>query len=341
MAGIDRANGKDYDGDDDVEGREPVDAELRPRADKLDYDLAATCRAVFTLHSKVPSDAFTAQHLGEKREGNAILIDEDGLCLTIGYLITEATTVSLVDWAGEAKAAEVVGYDQASGYGLVRLLEDVDARPIPIGSVKDVHTGAAVTALAGGGPTFAMAVRLLSKREFAGYWEYLLDEALFTAPTHPHWSGAALISDEGKLIGLGSLYVQDVLPSENSPAGNMFVPIDMLSAIVEELAEAGQTVREPRPWMGMFVTDADGAIVIAGMVENGPAARSNLRLGDAVMGVAGEDVSDLPEFYRAVWARGPAGASVRLNILRDGRLRDIAIRTADRLSYLKRMPGSR
>lgn len=339
MAGIERANGADYGGD--IEGREPVQVDLRPRADKLDYDLAAAARAVFTLHAKVPADAFTAQHLGVQREGNAILIDDNGLALTIGYLVTEATTVSLVDWTGAAKAAEVVGYDQATGYGLVRLLEPVDARPIPIGSAADVGVGAEVVAVAGGGVEYAVAARLLSKREFAGYWEYLLDEALFTTPPHPHWSGAALLSPAGKLVGLGSLYVQDVLPSENSPAGNMFVPIDMLAALVEELAANGKTAREPRPWLGMFVTEADGALVIAGMVETGPAARSNLKLGDAILGVAGEDVSDLGEFYRALWARGPAGASIRLNILRDGRLRDIAVRTASRESYLKRMPGSK
>jgi len=340
MSGIERANGSDYGGE-DLHGRDPVQPDMRPRADKLEYDLAAACRAVFTLHSKVPADAFTAQHLGEQREGNAILIDDDGLALTIGYLVTEATSVSLVDWTGAAKAAEVVGYDQATGYGLVRLLEPLDARPLPMGSAADVSTGAEVTVIAGGGADYAMSVRLLSKREFAGYWEYLLDEALFTAPPHPHWSGAALLSGEGKLVGLGSLYVQDVLPSSTSPAGNMFVPIDMLDGIVREMAATGAAQREPRPWLGMFVTEADGALVIAGMVETGPAARSNLKLGDAILGVAGEDVSDLGEFYRALWARGPAGASIRLNILRDGRLRDVAVNTADRQSYLKRMPGSR
>lgn len=340
MSGTDRANGANYDGE-DIAGRDPVQHDLRPRADKLAYDLAAMSRAVFTLHSKVPSDAFTAQHLGEQREGSAVLIDQDGLALTIGYLVTEATTVSLVDWTGAAKAAEVVGYDQATGYGLVRLLEPVDARPIPLGRAADVSTGAQLTVVAGGGLEYAMAVRLLSKREFAGYWEYLLDEALFTSPPHPHWSGSALLSPEGKLIGLGSLYVQDAMPAENTPAGNMFVPIDMLPEIVAEMADTGRMAREPRPWLGMFVTEADGALVIAGMVETGPAARSNLKLGDIVMGVAGEDVSDLGEFYRAIWARGPAGASIRLNVLRNDRLRDIAVRTADRQSYLKRMPGSR
>lgn len=339
MADSNRANGANYGGD-DIEARQPVQADLRPRADKLDFDLEARARAVFTLHAKVPADAFTAQNLGVQREGNAILIDKDGLALTIGYLVTEATTVSLVDWTGAAKAAEVVGYDQASGYGLVRLLEPVDAEPIPLGAADDVGTGAALTVVAGGGVDYAMSVRLLSKREFAGYWEYLLDEALFTAPAHPHWSGAALLSPAGKLVALGSLYVQDVLPAENSPAGNMFVPIDMLGEIVQEMAASGTTSREPRPWLGMFVTEADGSLVIAGMIETGPAARSNLKLGDIVLGVAGEDVADLGEFYRALWARGPAGASIRLNILRNGRLRDIAVRTADRQSYLKRMPGS-
>ena len=312
-----------------------------PSPDEVTFDLDRVLSSVVSLRANVPDDAFTAPILGTEREGQGVVISADGLVLTIGYLVTEATTVSLVDWTGAAKAAEVVGYDQATGYGLVRLLEPVDARPIPLGRASDAPTGAQLTVIAGGGLEYAMAVRLLSKREFAGYWEYLLDEALFTAPPHPHWSGSALLSPEGKLIGLGSLYVQDALPAENTPAGNMFVPLDMLPEIVAEMADTGRTAREPRPWLGMFVTEADGALVVAGMVETGPAARSNLKLGDIIMGVAGEDVSDLGEFYRAVWARGPAGASIRLNVLRNDRLRDIAVRTADRQSYLKRMPGSR
>ena len=338
MASIERANGNEYEGD-DATGREPVQSELRPRQDKLDFDLAAVCRAVFTLHAKIPSDAFTAETLGVQREGNAILIRDDGVALTIGYLVTEATTVSLIDSMGEAKAAEVIGYDQATGFGLVRLREPVDAKPIPLGIASELHTGADVTVVAGGGPNYAMAARLLSKREFAGYWEYLLDEAFFTAPLHPHWSGAALLSSAGDLVGLGSLYVQDVLPAENSPAGNMFVPTDQLAAIIDNLVEKGNTGRPARPWLGMFVTEADGALVIAGMVDSGPAARSNLRLGDNILGVEGSDVSDLSEFYRAIWERGRAGVSIRLNVLRDGRLRDISVRTADRNSYLKNMPG--
>ena len=341
MAGIDRANGSDYGDDDDDMGREPVQPDLRPRADRLDYDLAAKTRAVFTLEAKVPSDAFTANSLGVEREGNAVLIGEDGLLLTIGYLVTEATTAWLTDSDGERHQGEVIGYDQQTGYGLVRLDNPVDATPIKLGSAAEASVGAEVTVVGGGGLDHAMSARLLSKREFAGYWEYLLDEALFTAPPHPHWSGTALLNPEGDMIGLGSLYVQDALPSSVSPPGNMFVPVDMLPAIIDEMSATGRTSREPNPWLGMFVTETDGQLVIAGMVDGGPASRSNLKLGDAILGVAGEDVSDLPEFFRALWARGPAGASVRLNVLRDDRVRDIAVRTGDRQTYLKRMPGQR
>ena len=71
-----------------------VPTSAQPRAEDYGYDLERALSSVVGLHSIIPPDGFTAETLGVERAGNGVLID-DGLVLTIGYLITEAQTVWL------------------------------------------------------------------------------------------------------------------------------------------------------------------------------------------------------------------------------------------------------
>ena len=336
MAGVSRANGHRFKGLQATESGVPE--KLRPDPDKWSFDLDEALGAVFGYHADIPEDAFTASTLGDEREGNAILIDDKGHLLTIGYLATEADEVTLSDVEGTEIPARVVGYDQVTGLGLLRADRPLDRRPMTLGSVDDLHVGDEVVAAAGGGHDFAMVVSVVSKREFAGYWEYLLDEAVFTSPPHPRWSGAALISRQGMLMAVGSLYVQDSLPGEQTRPGNMFVPVELLHPIFEDLSATGRAARPPRPWLGMFGAEVEDRVVIAGLTDDGPAEDAGLMVGDLVLGVASEPVGGLSDFYRAVWALGPAGVEVPLDVYRDGELVHVAVHSADRRSFLK-MPN--
>jgi S1-C subfamily serine protease len=80
------------------------------------------------------------------------------------------------------------------------------------------------------------------REAFAGYWEYLLEEALFTFPAHPHWSGAALIGPSGELVGLGSLQVEHQSANGIPTALNMSVPIELLTPILADLSR-GRSAR--------------------------------------------------------------------------------------------------
>ncbi len=333
MAGVSRANGHRFKGLQTTESGVPE--KLRPDPDKWPFDLDEALGAVFAYHADIPEEAFTASTLGQEREGNAVLIDDKGYLLTIGYLATEADEVTLTDVEGTQFPARVVGYDQVTGLGLLRADGPLDRRPVTLGSADELRVGDEAIAAAGGGLDVAMVVSVVSKREFAGYWEYLLDEAVFTSPPHPRWSGAALMSRQGVLVAIGSLYVQDSLPGEQTRPGNMFVPVELLHPIFEELAASGHAARPPRPWLGMFGAEVEDRVVIAGLTDDGPADDAGLKVGDLVLGVAGEPVGGLSDFYRAVWALGPAGVEVPLDVYRDGELVHVAVHSADRRSFLK------
>ena len=307
----------------------------RPNPDDLSFDLDTVNAAVVSLSAEIPPDAMTAQTLGTDRAGSGVLIDEHGLVLTIGYLVSEATTVTIKTARSETAAGEVVAYDYESGFGLIRTLAPLDATPIEIGEAVAAVSGDPVVVAGhadGGG---SITAEIVAKREFAGYWEYLLEEAIFTTPPHPNWGGTALIDRSGKLIGIGSLFVQETrTPGEHEP-GNMFVPIDLLQPIFNDLVTLGRANRTSRPWLGMFTTESSGHLIIAGLYSNGPAERSGLEQLDVVLRVDEHPVRGLADMYRRVWASGDAGASVRMTVLRDGKIVDVVVESADRYTMMR------
>ena len=321
---------------DDGDWEFPVDAQ--PQAEELAFDLDQALTSVLSLRAEVPPDAFSASTLGTERAGNGVVIGADGLVLTIGYLVTEAATVWLVSAGGMATPAHVVGYDQVTGFGLVQAFGRLDVPAIELGSSEDLRTGDNVIVAGEGGRAHALKAQVVSKREFAGYWEYVLDEAIFTAPPHPSWGGAALIGADGKLRAIGSLLVQEARRGGAAHDGNMFVPIDLLSPILDDLMKFGRVDRPPRPWLGLFASEADDGLVVAGLASGAPAARANLKVGDMVLKVADAPVADLADMFRRIWALGPAGAVVPLTISRDGAEFSVIVHSADRNAFLK-TPG--
>lgn len=311
----------------------PVPA--RPKAEQTAFDLDRTLSSVLSLRTEVPEDAFTAAILGTERDGNGVAISDSGLVLTIGYLITEAETVWLVSGDGAATPAHVVGYDQASGLGLVQALGRLGLPAMELGSSGDARVGDQVIVAGHGGRRHALAARIISKREFAGYWEYVLDEAIFTAPPHPEWGGAALIDAHGRLLGIGSLLLRN---ESDEPGGNMFVPIDLLRPIYDDLLRFGRVDKPARPWLGMYAAETEGQCVVAGLAGGAPADRADVQVGDVVLKVGDAAVSGLADMYRRIWALGPAGTVVPLTVSRAGEELTLRVRSADRNDFLK-SPG--
>ncbi|HEU4625545.1 MAG TPA: S1C family serine protease [Steroidobacteraceae bacterium] len=308
---------------------------LQPKPQSLSFDLEQALDAVVLVHAEVPEDAFTASILGVKRLGSGVVIRPDGLVLTIGYLITEAETIWLTTRDGTVVPAHALAYDYVTGFGLVAPLGRVSLPVIERGTTATAPIGSEVLVLSHGGRGHTLTARIVDKREFAGYWEYLLDEAVFTAPAHPHWSGAALVGMDGKLLGIGSLLVQEPIGGESIDA-NMFVPIDLLEPILDDLSRMGRAARTPRPWLGLYATESQGQLVVNGLATDGPAARAGVRLGDRVLEVAGQRVSGLPDLLRKVWRLGPAGTDIPLTLARGPSRSRVHVRSKDRDELLKK-----
>lgn len=313
-----------------------IPGEFQPKPeDYRDFDLDTALGAVLGLKATVPEDAFTASTLGTERAGSGVLIRGDGLVLTIGYLITEAESIWLTSAAGGAVPGHVLAYDQESGFGLVQALGRLPVPPLQLGSGRRVGAGDRVVMAAEGGRRHAVAALIVARQEFAGYWEYVLDRAIFTAPAHPFWGGAALIGADGRLIGIGSLHVQHANGRELRRDVNMVVPIDLLPPILDDLLAYGRPNRPPRPWLGLYAAEVEDAIVVAGIAERGPASRAGLKPGDRILAVREETIGSLASFWRKVWAAGPAGSEVVLQIARDGAPKTCRIASADRAQFLK------
>lgn len=292
-----------------------------------------TLRSVVAVRAHIPDDAFTAQGLGTLREGSGVVIREDGLVLTIGYLITEAEEVWLTTHDNRVVAAHALAYDQETGFGLVQALQPLDLPALALGRSSEAQVGDPVIFADGTGRWIRSAI--VAKQEFAGYWEYLLDEAIFIAPAHPSWGGAAMIGADGDLLGIGSLRLQ-MMRAGDTVEINMVVPIDLLKPILDDMLTKGHAERQPRPWLGVFSAESDGDVVVMSVSENGPAARAGIRRGDIISDVRDGGVEGLADFYRKLWDTGPAGSEVPMRIVRDGRESWLRVKTADRNTFLKR-----
>ena len=309
--------------------------EMQPVPAELAFDLDRALQSVVRLSSHIPEDGYTASMLGTERTGNGVVIRADGLIVTIGYLITEAETIWITTHDNRVVQGHPLAYDFATGMGLVLPLGPLGAAHVEIGSAANVAVDDEVLVIGHGGRGHALKAEIFARREFAGYWEYLLDVALFTSPPHPEWSGAALLDRDGRLVGIGSLFVQEAAGDEVRK-GNMFVPIDVLVPILDDMVKTGRPARPPRPWLGMYASEDNQRIVVGGVAEGGPAQRAGVRQGDLVVAVGGQRVGSLAEFFRTVWDMGPSGSVIPITLARDGNTLPVQVRSADRTDFLKK-----
>jgi S1-C subfamily serine protease len=308
---------------------------IQPKPGQTQFDVERAFDAVVLVRSEIPEDAYSAATLGTERGGYGAVIREDGLVLTIGYLINEASQIWLTTNRGVSIAGYPLAYDQATGFGLIQPLGKLPAPHLERGLAADVKVGDSAFVIGHGGGAHSLKTRIIAKHEFAGYWEYVLDEALFTAPAHPQWGGSALLDAQGNLIGTGSLLVQQEVNGQPIHV-NMFVPIDLLNPIFDAMLKTGRSPHPPRPWLGMSTQDPQGKLVVARLSPNGPAARAGIRVGDLVLGVGSARVHSLAEFFRAVWKLGNAGVDVPLMLSRGGDVLHVVVKSADRNDFLRK-----
>lgn len=291
--------------------------------------------AVVKLSIKALPDARTADTLGAEREGTAVVIDTSGLILTIGYLTLEAGSVLVVAPDGRVFPATVLGYDHASGFGLLRTSTSVTRRALELGdasAVRELSNVLVAAHPAAGGASHACVV---SRRRFTGWWEYMIEDAIFTAPPRYEHSGAALVDAGGRLVGIASLWVSDAIEQGVAFPGNMFVPIDILKPLLEDLVTMGRRRGGARPWLGLYSEEVEGHVVVTRVLPDAPAHRAGVRRGDVILGIGADAIGGQSEFYSKLWASGEAGTEVLLHVLRNRAVQRVKVRSADRMDYLR------
>jgi S1-C subfamily serine protease len=321
----------------------PTAAEARALIARLEAHKAALARAngaVVGIEAIALEDARSIATLGRERQGSGTLIGDDGTVLTIGYLILEADHVDLVAASGRRVPARVVAYDLASGFGLVQALAPLGVAPAPLGVSAKVAGDEPLLIASGGDDREVSLARMVSRGPFSGYWEYHIDDALFTAPARTDHSGAGLFNADGELVGVGSLLVGNAA-GNGSPAlrGNMFVPVDLLKPILAELKARGSARSSTRAWLGLNCVELAGMVHVVRLTPDGPAEAAGLRRGDVIVALDGTPVSDLASFYRALWRDERAERDVVLEIRRGDATERTTVHTIDRMSTLSRPRG--
>ena len=312
-----------------------IPPELQPDPTDHDFDLDEVMRSVVGVKAMVPADAFTAQTLGTERVGSGVVIRPDGLIATIGYIVTEAESIWLTTHDGRAIPGHALAYDFETGFGLIQALGKLDLPALPIETGDAPRPGDTAVLASAGGRKHALRCTIAARQEFAGYWEYLLDDAIFTAPAHPSWGGAGLIGGDGKLMGIGSLVMQQQDGKGRRVDLNMVVPASLLPPVLDDLLAYGRPNRPARPWLGLYAAEDEEGVVVSSMARNGPAQKAGLHEGDRLVSVGGIRISDLPGLWRALWACGQAGTKVPLSITREAAPRELVLSSIDRRSFLK------
>ena len=316
------------------DARAPTAGAARP-SEAAPIDSDKLFAAIVRVETRAVPGARSAGTLGAEREGTGVVIGSDGLILTIGYLLVEAAEVSVTDNRGRTLPANVVGYDHPTGLGLVRTLVPLRIAPIPLGDPEALAERDPVMIASQSGADDVSFVWVVSRRAFSGNWEYLLEHAIFTSPPTSNWSGAALIDKDGRLVGIGSLIVREATEGETRLPGNVFVPIDLLKPILADLVKNGRRAGPARPWLGVAADEMQGRLIVTRVSPEGPADRAGMKPGDIILGVGSDGVRTQADFYRKVWNRGNAGDEIPLRVLQDTDVRDIRVRSIDRLQYFK------
>ncbi|MEK6244454.1 MAG: S1C family serine protease [Pseudomonadota bacterium] len=306
--------------------------------DKAKDEAEETLSAIVRVRTKALPDARSAATLGTQREGSGVLV-RDGYVATIGYLVIEAESIEVTGADGKSVPASLAAYDHTSGFGLLKLLAPLAGKPLPLGNSNTVAEREPALVAAYGGGDAVNVVRVVSRRPFSGSWEYMLDAAIFTTPPVMNWSGASLISARGELLGLGSLIVADSAGTGTQSPGNMFVPADLLKSVLEDLIARGKAAGPARPWLGVNTEEMRGRLFVARVSPEGPADKAGLTSGDILIGVGGDEVSSLAEFYRKVWALGAAGVDVPLRVLQGVQVKEVTVRSIDRVEYFRAKPS--
>ena len=295
-------------------------------------DVRRIYQSVVKIDSIVPADARTANSLGTIRGGNGIVIDDKHI-LTIGYIVVEAETITITLPNGGVVPAELAGYDHTTGFGILKTILPSKLTPLQIGNSDKLNKEDLLYVLpylTEGAPS---AVKMVSRRSFTGWWEYFLDKPIYTHPMNTSFAGSALINEFGELLGIGSLYVSDAAAEGVPMPGNLFVPINDLKPILNDLIVNGKRTADVKPYMGLTSNDDTGKVMVTRVNDDGPAAKAGFKENDIILKVNKINIQDTEKFYKTVWSQGGPGTLLDFEIERNNQIISLKLTTMDRNDF--------
>jgi len=287
--------------------------------------------SIVSVRSIVPSEARTAASLGVEREGNGVAIDEKHI-LTIGYIVIESESIEIGLPDGRRLPAKLVGYDHTTGFGIIKSIVPLKMPSLKLGDSDNIDSEQDLLILPSPNRGAGSIVRSVSRRPFTGWWEYFVENPIYTTPSNGLWAGAPILNNNGEILGIGSLFVSESVPGIFSP-GNMSVPINLLKPILEDLISSGRRKSKIQPYLGISSDDSNNQIIVTRISDGGPAFQAGIRPQDIIVTINGSQVSDLKSFYQKLWKSGEAGITIELSVLRRGTIMNFSVKTVDRLDY--------
>jgi len=295
--------------------------------------------SIVGISSVAVDNARSLATLGKERSGSGIVIDKEGHILTIGYLVIEADTIEITLANGDTYPGKVVGYDHATGFAILKSIVPKKLFPVDLGESEKIKENDVLYILphldeGPGSPT-----KLVSRRPFAGSWEYFLEKPIYTYPFNPHWQGTPLLNEKGQLLGIGSLFIRDSIAEGINSPGNLFVPIELLKPILKDLINEGKRKTKLNPWMGLTPDDSSGKISITRVSKDGPAEAAGIKAGDVLLSVNNKEVKTMQDFYKTAWSLGGPGTKIPINIQREDKNINLIINSIDRMDFFIKPKG--
>ena len=288
-------------------------------------------KSIVSVRSTVPAEARTASSLGVRREGNGVAINENHI-LTIGYIVIESESIEIGLSDGRRLPAKLVGYDHTSGFGIIKSVIPLKMPHLQLGNSDNINSEQDLLILPSPNRGAGSIVRSVSRRPFTGWWEYFVENPIYTTPANGLWAGAPILTENGEIVGIGSLFVSESVPGVPSP-GNMSVPINLLKPILEDLISSGRRKSKVQPYLGISSDDSNDQVIVTRVSDAGPAFQAGIKPQDVIMAINGSQVSNLKSFYQKLWKSGEAGITIELSVLRKGTIMNFKVKTVDRLDY--------
>ena len=286
--------------------------------------------SVVHIHAEVPSNHPSTRIMGDERMGTGTVVDPAGLILTVNYVVMGAETLQVTLGRGRALRAEIVAQDFEIGLALLRVKRQ-GLQAVPIGNSETLTRGEPVFAIGSTGPRERRVAGGLVTHlgEFEGYWEYLLERGIVSSAANPGFGGGPLFTLSGQMMGVVSLNLNEIARC------SLAIPGEYYRRNQQEFMRFGRVVsRPPRAWLGVFAHVLEEGVVVAGLVPNGPGARSGIQEGDIIVSLDAQEIPTRKELYLSLWKHAP-GEKMTLEVMRDNEVRRLSVTGGDRADFYK------